>query len=142
MLRHNAAVWGARRVMWRQADNPLAPSDKYEVRRTFSAVRLHSVVPTLPLHCQPFIEDVNCKRWWVGWDEELTGHERTDTMDIGRVEQPRSPVRPENRFPLMKRIMARQVAFKHFVAGRQHSCSVSTEEKFERLYLREHNCSE
>ncbi|KYQ58910.1 hypothetical protein ALC60_02066 [Trachymyrmex zeteki] len=71
MLRHDAAVWGARRVMWRQADNPLAPSDKYEVRRTFSAVRLHSVVPTLPLHCQPFIEDVNCKRWWVGWDGEL-----------------------------------------------------------------------
>ncbi|KYM99755.1 hypothetical protein ALC62_09373, partial [Cyphomyrmex costatus] len=32
----------ARRVMWRQADNPLALSDKYEVRRTFSAVRLHS----------------------------------------------------------------------------------------------------
>lgn len=29
--------------MWRQADNPLAPSDKYEVRRTFSAARLHSV---------------------------------------------------------------------------------------------------
>jgi len=25
-----------RRVMWRQADNPLAPRDKYEVRRTFS----------------------------------------------------------------------------------------------------------
>ncbi|EZA59923.1 hypothetical protein X777_16126 [Ooceraea biroi] len=29
--------------MWRQADNPLAPSDKYEVRRTFSVVRLPSV---------------------------------------------------------------------------------------------------
>lgn len=43
MLRHDAAVWGARRVMWRQADNPLAPSDKYEVRRTFSVARLHSV---------------------------------------------------------------------------------------------------
>jgi len=42
-LRHDVAVWGARRVMWRQADNPLAPSDKYEVRRTFSAARLHSV---------------------------------------------------------------------------------------------------
>ncbi|KOC62012.1 hypothetical protein WH47_01804, partial [Habropoda laboriosa] len=27
----------ARRVMWRQADNPLAPSDKYEARRAFSA---------------------------------------------------------------------------------------------------------
>lgn len=48
MLRHDAvavavaaAVWGARRVMWRQADNPLAPGDKYEVRRTFSAARDH-----------------------------------------------------------------------------------------------------
>lgn len=69
---------------------------------------------------QPFIEDVNCKRWRVG---ELTGHERTDTMDTGRVEQPRSPVRPENRSPLMKRIMARHVALKHFVSERRHSCS-------------------
>lgn len=43
MLRHDVAVWGARRVMWRQADNPLAPGDKYKVRRTFSAASLHSV---------------------------------------------------------------------------------------------------
>lgn len=43
MLRRDVAVWGARRVMWRQADNPLAPSDKYEVRRTFPVARLHSV---------------------------------------------------------------------------------------------------
>ncbi|KOX67488.1 hypothetical protein WN51_07988, partial [Melipona quadrifasciata] len=28
---------GIRRVMWRQADNPLAPSDKYEARRAFPA---------------------------------------------------------------------------------------------------------
>lgn len=48
MLRHDGhdghGVGGrARRVMWRQADNPLAPGDKYEVCRTFSAARLHSV---------------------------------------------------------------------------------------------------
>ncbi|TGZ37636.1 Uncharacterized protein DBV15_03365 [Temnothorax longispinosus] len=101
MLRHDAAVWGARRVMWRQADNPLAPSDKYEVRRTFSVARLHY---------------------------ELT--ERPGMMDIGGVEQPRSPVRPENSSSLMKRIMARHAAFKHFVAERQHSCYVSTEKEF------------
>lgn len=27
--------------MWRQADNPLAPSDKYEARRAFSAFSRH-----------------------------------------------------------------------------------------------------
>lgn len=56
--------------------------------------------------------------------------ERTHMMDIGEVEQPRRPVRLENRSPLMKRIMARHATFKHFVAERQHSCYVSTEKEF------------
>ncbi|KAI4493475.1 hypothetical protein M0804_001651 [Polistes exclamans] len=32
-----ADLGGAERIMWRQADKPLAPSDKYGVRRTFPA---------------------------------------------------------------------------------------------------------
>lgn len=34
-------MWGGRRVMWRQADNPLAPSDKYEALAAFSAFSRH-----------------------------------------------------------------------------------------------------
>lgn len=74
--------------MWRQADNPLAPGDKYEVRRTFSAARLHSVSrgkkkkegPPCSHHANPTAEP----RWEVTQSSDYDCNWQTLSLPVRR----------------------------------------------------------